>query len=924
MQTNDLVKGISQKFEQSRIVFWHDVDQHFKDELDSIQSHTSLPSGVALIQVDQVSLLALKRRIELDDPDCPFLLYFTSPEPQPESDWLLDIRLYSEHFYADRSSMLLTELGIHTMSLRPHIQSRQAFFGNKQRLAALKKWVVEEESELSLDRKMIAVVVKSDSASTTDILLSLLREFALQLSESVDDVQSDTTTPAASYSSALLTQLEKFNLLNSFWSLLANEFGFHSGDEVPAFDTLVRTLFCTDLYSHIAHADRSWLHNNILPTSSGRSTALAFLSSWRDSRSYSEYYDAIAVYLSKQLEIKANIQSYTALSLEECETFPDIEQAVIRGLVFGVINRSDMLEPAVFERVISRRLAGHWTHTSTNLGDAYASIYEGLRNAQTLFALRERFVDGFHYDSALSLYQAYETELYRFDQAYRLFNEHVYAVQSKGADILRELDQAVEQLYSNWFLYELGLAWDRLLDQENKLENWRFPSVPNQYQFYKNEVQTRLEETQAKRIFVVISDALRYEIAHELKDSIESEKRFKASLKSQLGVLPSYTQLGMAALLPHKTVHYAPISEPHSANDESSAVHNTLGENLLSNSSLNSSPSSNSTVYVDGLSTQGLTARDAILKRHNGMAVSAKALMSWTNQEGRDQVKDAEVVYIYHDTIDAIGDVAKTEEKTFEACRDTVNELKDLVSRIINRLNASQVLITADHGFLFQQQAMEQNNRTKLQTSKYNTMEAKKRYILGADLPSDEGYWKGAISNTAQQVQDPTKDAEFLLPKGTQRFHFVGGARFVHGGAMLQEICVPVLHVRELQKQQAAQHEKQPVGVVAATQPIKLVNNIDKVQFIQTDAVGGQFIPRQLELVIVDQHGNEVSSRETVLFDSQGKTIDERKRVARFKLIGSNFNRNANYKLILENAATKTRYSEYSVTIDLAIQDDFF
>ena len=38
---------------------------------------------------------------------------------------------------------------------------------------------------------------------------------------------------------------------------------------------------------------------------------------------------------------------------------------------------------------------------------------------------------------------------------------------------------------------------------------------------------------------------------------------------------------------------------------------------------------------------------------------------------------------------------------------------------------------------------------------------------------------------------------QFWIPKGNNRFHFVGGSRFVHGGAMLQEVVVPVVTVRE-------------------------------------------------------------------------------------------------------------------------------
>jgi hypothetical protein len=199
-------------------------------------------------------------------------------------------------------------------------------------------------------------------------------------------------------------------------------------------------------------------------------------------------------------------------------------------------------------------------------------------------------------------------------------------------------------------------------------------------------------------------------------------------------------------------------------------------------------------------------------------------------------------------------------------------------------------------------------------------VEAKKRYILGENLPSEDHYWKGKISDSAAA----NSAMEFMLPKGVLRFHFVGGAKFVHGGAMLQEVCVPIVHIRELQKEQVAKHEKQRVGVVVARMPIKLVNNIDKVRFIQTDPVGEQFLPRQLDVYIVDGQNQVVSSRETLNFDSSSQVMDQRTREVRLKLVGANFDRYAAYSLILEDSETKTQYQQYAVTIDLAFQDDFF
>ena len=91
---------------------------------------------------------------------------------------------------------------------------------------------------------------------------------------------------------------------------------------------------------------------------------------------------------------------------------------------------------------------------------------------------------------------------------------------------------------------------------------------------------------------------LRYEIARELGDIINSEKRFNAVVSSQLGVLPSYTQLGMAALLPHRELGYQPAA---------SATGTTTS----------------TAVTVDGQSSQGIDNRNSILQKANGMAVSA-------------------------------------------------------------------------------------------------------------------------------------------------------------------------------------------------------------------------------------------------------------------------------------------------------------
>ncbi|MBS9443527.1 BREX-1 system phosphatase PglZ type A [Photorhabdus heterorhabditis] len=866
MQHVDLVRRLMDHFTHHRIVFWYDPKQHFSEVLPKLEL-----DGISVLNMRGASLLATKKRIELDQPEQKFLLYFAYERPARELDWLLDIRLYSSEFHADHAAMILSDLKITQSGLREYIQRRQDFFSVNTRTQTLKSWITEDESEDSLDKKMLAVVVGAKSFETKEILFSLLQQYARQHKDAEDSALENT-----------LAVMGHLKLAPVLWWLLEQEMSYQS--EKPLLDDFILKLFCTDLWLQGDKAHRDWLSNKVLPTAAGKASALAFMVGWRADRRFSEDYDFVADQLAGKFELMAHYRHSSPYALQECETFEAIEQCIIKALVTQLLEENTTLDRVMFKNLLSQRLAAHWCQTRPE----YHAIYQALRHAERLLNLRNLHIDGFKYPDSSSLWKAYTTEIYRFDQAYRLFNEQAMLVHSKGADILRDLDEHIEALYTNWYLAELSCEWNQLLDSEQRIHSWEFSGILLQRNFYRDVVKRELSTSQVKRVFVIISDALRYEVAQELASLINREKRFSTELRSQTSVLPSYTQLGMAALLPHKALSYLP---------DNSGV-----------------------VYADGQSTQGIANRDVILRKVNGMAVSANELFNWNNSEGRDKVRHAEIVYIWHDTIDAIGDKGATEEKTFEACRKAIIELKDLVARIINRLNATRVYITADHGFLFQQQPLSETDKTKLQIKPESTIEAKKRFIIGHQLPDDAFCWHGRLSDTAGS----SDDSEFLLPKGIQRFHFTGGARFVHGGTMLQEVCVPILQVKTLQKAQVERRQQRLVGVVAKSQNIKLVSNIDKVSFIQTEPVNEQYRARQLTIYIVDSENHVVSAKETVNFDSDNHGMDQRVRDVTLKLTGKRFDRRHSYTLILEDSETQTPFSRYAVTIDLAIQDDFF
>jgi uncharacterized protein (TIGR02687 family) len=323
-------------------------------------------------------------------------------------------------------------------------------------------------------------------------------------------------------------------------------------------------------------------------------------------------------------------------------------------------------------------------------------------------------------------------------------------------------------------------------------------------------------------------------------------------------------------------------------------------------------------MLVDGQPTASLEQRAKLLSGKQGTAIRADDLLAMNKEQGREFVKPHRVVYIYHNRVDATGDKAITESHVFEAVRKSIEELEALSSFIINSLNGTVVLITADHGFIYQDKPPSAVDKSALTDKPSNTMVAKKRYILGKDLGESDKAWHGFTRKTA----GTDDNVEFWIPKGMNRFHFAGGSRFFHGGAMLQEIVIPVLEIREVKGKELAKSQIRKVGVSLLGSVKKIVNNIQRFEFIQTDAVSERVQP--LTLLISLRDGSElISNEETVTFDSRSSSMDERKKTVKLTLKVGSFGSKKEYHLVLRDAETLIEINRTPVFIDLAFAKDF-
>ena len=501
-----------------------------------------------------------------------------------------------------------------------------------------------------------------------------------------------------------------------------------------------------------------------------------------------------------------------------------------------------------------------------------------------LFDLRRTYPDGFHYPTCAALYQAYCDELYRFDQTYR---HYVAAAQRVHVEVLKPLDEAVEHCYAWWFLDQLGRAWGDRLEAESRLQSWTIPGIPAQQDFFRHWITPRQDAVRGKRIVVIISDAFRYEAAAELVEHINTKRYSEATLHTQLGVLPSYTTLGMASLLPHSSLEYRDAV----ADD----------------------------VFVDGISSKGTASRNRILNAHGGMAITAEQLKQWSRDEGREALRDQQLVYVYHNVVDARGDSASTESETFLAVEQAIEELTELTRKVLMHFNTSTVLITADHGFLFQLSKLDAADRTSLADKPANVLKSKKRYVISPALDQVKDAWHGSTRHTAGTLSD----THFWIPKGANRFHFVGGARFVHGGAMPQEIVVPVITVQQLRGEKAEKRSKRKVNVISPKSTLRMTANIQSFDLMQTEAVNENTLPVTVSVAIFHAD-TQVSSEEVLTFDCETDAMSERIKRVRLSLAGSDFDRKLDYFLVIRDKDQDIELERYRVTIDLAFTDDFF
>lgn len=696
---------LERRFVDYRLVFWHDPEGQYESELDSID----LP-GVTTIRIAN-NEFAVKNRLLHDQPSAKFLVYRSGQVPTGIGNWLLDLELAYGVFTADRSSLVSQDLGLTAEGIDEVVQAQAKFFNAGKRVQGLKALLTSEDDAARLRAKMSAVVLGQKEHSLLEITRTLLVE-------------------NAGGEHAKYDALVDFGLDDFYWRGVASIYGYESAS--PSIDDLVLWIFRKAMEGF--KSDRPGGLQNI---------QLDFASLRNDRRSQ-DALSRLATRASADLDYKASIEDASFRDLVSVDLFDEADRKIIKDLAQAVAEQTVTAREVA--EVVRARQSSVWI-------DGYRQLYRAIdAAAELLVELNSIDFTTSSFDDAL---ERYRTRWFRIDQLYRHFT---YACRTfEGPHPLDPLREQVEKRYTNKFVYELGNAWQQQVDQANE---WTSSALRSQRSFYGTYIEKLVRDD--KKAVVIISDALRYEIADELGSRVRQEDRFDAELEAVLGVLPSYTQLGMAALLPHRRLR-------HSADGK--------------------------VVLADDQVTNGTGPRSKVLDAVGGTAIQAEDFRALSPEERRELFKNNRVLYLYHNRIDATGDKPGTERQVFEAAEDTLRDLVDLVKKAANA-NATNIFVTADHGFLFQDEELPDQFFLSEKPQGDNILVTNRRYVLGHGLKLDQAF----TTFTAAQL-GLDGDIEVQVPKSIHRLRLAGGgSRFVHGGATLQEVVVPVLAVNKKRK----------------------------------------------------------------------------------------------------------------------------
>jgi len=825
------------------IVFWYDDDGEFKEDIDELDLENA-----KILKLSQNNYFFVKYHLEKADTETNYLIYAPFGKPNPRENYLLDILKYSMEFSTNKAALIMMDLNISDDSLKSVFEKYIKFFNKKDRAKIFKGYEIEKYTEETIDVAVLSALCRLPYPDFDEVLRVLLME---------EDLENNKHLQA----------IEKFGNLDVLWKLADKYYGY--SDKEPTLEKLAIFMLVTNVaYCLSGELPDTWRKY----ISSRKADCVVFLSNFMNHSLYSAAYDRLANSVEGKLKVHEYINKWEIEDYINCDTFKAFDEAIIRKLKEQLL--SDIGEFERYRDIIQARRTKHWYNF-------FKSEYECIYWAIELFDCWKDVSQDIRQYTPLEFIKKYTEQYYRLDTAYRKFYTSFDRLQNK--ELLMELKEKVENIYANGYLNTLSIKWSDSLETLNG--NWTIPGMIMQRDFYNTYVKPF--KNRRERVFVIISDALRYEAAREFCDMLNKERKGSAEIVYMQGCIPSSTRLGMASLLPHKSIT---IDEDYKA-------------------------------YVDGISSEGTDNRNKILNNYSqeSIAVQFTDVIDMKRDDMRKTFGGIELIYIYHNTIDARGDNNKTEREVFDAVEEAFKELMLLINNLINNVTATNIIITADHGFIYKRGNLMESD--KISKGSIEDAYENRRFVLSTKTLELDG----TLTFDMEYLLGPDTSLKYISPRGVNRFKVQGtGANYVHGGTSLQEILIPVIKFKN-DRSKDSKNEVSKVDVKLISITRKITNIISYLEFFQTEKIEDKRVPLRLKVYFVDEENNRISNENIIIADSKSENYEDRRFREKFVLKNRKYDKTKKYYLIMEDEEETVEkiYEKIPFIIDIAISDDF-
>ena len=879
MSNSDVLRQLKSHFEQElndgfarRIVIWHDPEGEFAEDFAALADDPSaladaMDRPLHCVDVHDGNTFETKldvcRRLQGDD----FLLYRRRARAQLEDDWLADVEMYAEHFQADYISLLIQDLGAEdSPEVRSCLQQLKSFFASKERTSKFRKAIAAPQSAGDIVRGVLSVLLGAQSADAAALIKKylMLYDEVVYTPEIVDEQ---------------LEALRKHGVCDLFARLVKSTVGYD--DDLSNFGLFAAHLLVTALSATMPEQALAGLETHI--SKGNAQFCLGIVREWMSSKDENDVFvlHAICRDVEAELHLQKRFQSAPLEQLLESDVFPSIDESILNDLMSSLAQGADRRDEA--KKIIQTRRDMGW-HESMR------PYYDCVTHAVEMQDFQRTHLSAFEETSAAAVWKCYTQDWWRMDASYRQFLKCFSDAISTGVsaldDSVRELADWVDRVYTNWFLAGANANWVSV--SKASWESAGFiEGISRQRRFYDEIVA--YEFNAAKRVMVVISDGMRYEVAQQLADELERQTRGQASVEAMQSVFPSITQFGMASLLPHKRLNYSEAS----------------GE-----------------ILVDGMPTKSISDRQEVL-RSSGKASAAIQyvdLLQMSSAERKAFAADLDLIYVYHNVIDAAGHGETSGQSVFDACEDAVDNVVALVRAAVNVMGVGRVLVTSDHGFLYTRSDIPEVDQASRKEVSGSIEKVERRFLIADPDATSEVF----INMDMEDIDGGAYT--WWAPRDCIRIKCPGSKNYVHGGVSLQELCVPVVKFRNLRSGSKAYVEQEFAQIQLLNTDRRVTSAVFFLNFYQKDRVAGKVLPCEYELSFTDGSGNAVSDTCIVRADSASERNEDRKMRVRFALKSDRtWSSSDPYYLVVRNKQTgETCWTEeFRIEIAFAPAIDF-